>query len=274
MAHDGRRRRDGGGAAAGLPSRRAVLGGLGGVLATSLPGLAANNTALVAAASDLRFALEEIVRRFAAEHGVAVRVSYGSSGQLSKMIEHGAGFELFMSADEELALRLVRLGLTDGEGQVYAVGRLAAVATRQAAVAVDGELSGIGAALRAGSIRRLAIANPEHAPYGARAAEALRRAGHWELAAPKLVLGENVSQAAQYVASGHAEAGIVAWSLVQTPALAEAVTAAQVREDWHTPLRQRMIVSRKAGPAARALMAYLGGEVARGILVKSGFAAP
>jgi molybdate transport system substrate-binding protein len=245
-------------------------------------GLAALGTAparaedppVIAAASDLQFALEEVAAQFQADTGQSVTLSFGSTGNLSRQIREGAPFQMFLAADESFVLDLARDGLTRDDGRLYALGRLALIVPKGSPLAADGTLGALKDALQAGSITRFAIANPEHAPYGKRAEEALRHAGLWESLQPHLVLGENVAQAAQFALSGNAEGGIIAHSLALAPELAEAGSFALIPEDWHSPLRQRMVLLPEAGPVAEAFYAYLSTPPARAILDRYGFELP
>jgi molybdate transport system substrate-binding protein len=242
-------------------------------LALAAPGRA-TEAPLVAAASDLQFALEEIAGAYAAAGGGAVRLALGSSGNFARQIRQGAPFELFLSADEDYALALARDGLTQGRGALYARGRIALIVPRGSPLKPDGTLADLAAALTDGRLRKFAVANPEHAPYGRRAEEALKRAGLWEAIKPLLVLGENVAQAAQFAASGNAEAGIVAYSLALAPRLKDRTAHAPIPEDWHAPLLQRMVLLKNAGPAAERFFAYLQSPAARAIFRRHGFALP
>lgn len=229
---------------------------------------------IVAAASDLKFAVEEIATAYRGETGKTLRLVFGSSGNIFQQIRQAAPFEIFMSADEDYVLRLADLGLTADSGTLYAIGRIALIAPHGSRLAVDGRLKGLRAALAAGRIARFAIANPEHAPYGRRAEEALKRAGLWDAIRPKLVFGENVSQAAQYATSGSTEGGIVAYSLVLAPQVAKLGAHALIPEDWHRPLRQRMVLVKNAGDDARRFFAYLQTPAARRIFKRYGFLLP
>ena len=228
----------------------------------------------IAAASDLKFALEEIAAGFTRATGLALRLSFGSSGNFTRQIEQGAPFELFLSADEDMIVRLVERGLTDGPGRLYAVGRLALVVPHGSPLQVDPSLRDLATALADGRLQRFAIANPEHAPYGQRAEEALRHAGLWESIRPRLVLGENVSQAAQFASSGSAQAGMVAQSLALAPQVSHRMRSALIDERWHRPLRQRMALMRGAGEAARSFHDHLATPDAREILARHGFSLP
>ncbi len=228
----------------------------------------------VAAAADLRFAMDELVATYSRETGRQVKVSYGSSGIFRQQIAQGAPFELFLSADEDYVRQLQQAGLTRDGGALYAIGRIVLFAPRGSRLAVDGQMAGLRSALAEGRLRRFAIANPDHAPYGARAREALGHAGLWTGLEQRLVLGENVSQALQFAATGGADGGIIALSLVKAPGFEETGSWALIPADWHRPLRQRMVLTRKAGPQAVLFYRWLQGPAARAILIRHGFALP
>ena len=195
---------------------RLLAAALCALLACALPAAAAPG---VAAASDLKFALDEIARAWSAGTGKSVRLTYGSSGNFRRQIAEGAPFEVFLSADESYVLALAKEGRLVDDGALYAIGRLALFAPAGSPVDPDQGLAGVAALARAGRIGKFAIANPAHAPYGRAAREALESAGAWKLLEARLVLGENVSQAAQFATSGNAAAGLVAYSLMFTPAV-------------------------------------------------------
>jgi len=179
-----------------------------------------------------------------------------------------------MAADEAFVLDLTRDGLTRDEGVLYGEGRIVLLVPKGGSLAADPTLQALRAALAAGEINRFAIANPEHAPYGKRAEEALRHAGLWEALQPHMVMGENVAQAAQFALSGNAEGGIVAYALALSPTLAEVSDHALIPQDWHSPLLQRMVLLPGAGPVAEAFYAYVSGPKAREILARHGFTLP
>lgn len=245
------------------------------VLACLLPGAPLGaQTPTVAAASDLQFALEEVHARFATQTGQQVQLVFGSSGNLYRQIVEGAPFQMFLSADEAFVVQLAAQGLSQDEGVLYAVGRLSLMAPKGSPLQVDASLNGLREALARGEIRRFAIANPEHAPYGARAEEALRHAGLWEALQGRLVLGENVSQAAQFASSGNAQGGIIAYSLARAPNVASLGSSVLLPQEWHTPLRQRMVLLNRASPAAKAFYDFLQQDTARAILSRHGFSLP
>lgn len=228
---------------------------------------------LIAAASDLKFALEEVMAAYRAETGQSLRVSYGSSGQFFTQIRQGAPYELFLSADEALVFQLADQGLTQGRGAIYGWGKLVLWAPAGSPLRPDTELAGLRQLLAQGGLGKLSIANPAHAPYGAAAQQALQSAGLWAAVQPHLLLGENVSQAAQFAVSG-AQGGLVALSLALSPALQGKGAYAAVRESLYQPLRQRMVLLRQASPQAQAFYQYLQQAPARAVLRRYGFALP
>lgn len=228
----------------------------------------------VAAASDLNPALTEIADRFAREHGHRVDVVFGSSGTLTRQIRDGAPFELFFSADEAYIDQLIASELTRDRGTLYAVGRIVLFApTGSPLVPADG-LDGLARLLERGQVTRFAIANPEHAPYGRAAEAALRARGLWEALGPRLVLGDNVSQAAQFATTGNAVGGIIAYSLVLAPGMKDRGTFRLIPDSDHPPLRQRMVLLKRTGPVAERFYAYLQEPEARAILQRYGFSVP
>jgi len=228
----------------------------------------------VAAASDLKFALDKIAARFERDTGKTVRLTYGSSGNFYRQIQQGAPFELFLSADEDYVSRLSQEGLTVDGGTRYATGRIVLFVPKGSTVKADAAFEDLRAALADGRLRRLAIANPEHAPYGRAARQALEHAGLWNGLATRLVLGENVSQAAQFAASGSAQAGIFALSLALAPDFAGKGDYVLIPEGWHEPLRQRAVLLRRSGDTARAFHLFLQQPPAREIFRQYGFILP
>lgn len=219
----------------------------------------------VAAASDLSFALTEIADRFAAQDQ-RVELVFGSSGNLTRQIQDGAPFELFLSADQSFVDRLAEAGLTRDRGTLYAIGRIVLFAPTGSPLKPSEGLEGLGRLLSTGGVTQFAIANPEHAPYGRAAEAALRKRNLWALLQPRLVLGENVSQAAQFASTGDAVGGIIAYSLALAPNLKERGTYALIPDADHAPLRQRMVLLKRAGPVVERFYQYLQSASARAIL--------
>lgn len=227
---------------------------------------------IVAAASDLKFAVTEIAARFEADTGRKVQLNFGSSGNFARQIRQGAPFELFMSADEDFVFELANAGLTRDRGELYAVGRIVLYAPKGSSIRLDADLKGLREAW--GAVRKFAIANPEHAPYGRAAQQALQALGLWDFVQPALVLGENIAQTAQFVTTGNAQAGIIALSLALAPELQRQGSHVLLPETLHNPLRQRMVLTRRAGETAALFYAYLQQPPARAILKRYGFLLP
>jgi molybdate transport system substrate-binding protein len=234
----------------------------------------AQTSATVAAASDLKFAIEEVAERFTRATGQRLRLVFGSSGNFYSQIQQGAPFHLFMSADEDFVFRLADAGKTTDRGRLYARGRIGIMVPKGSALKADAELKDLAAALKDGRLRKFAIASPEHAPYGMRAKEALQHAGLWTAIEPKLVIGENISQAAQFATAGSTEGGIIAYSLALAPQLSKLGDFALIPESWHKPLVQRMVLTHGAPQAAKDFYTYLATPDAQAIMVKYGFAMP
>jgi molybdate transport system substrate-binding protein len=278
-AHDRRMKR--GQNRSGLLTRRTVALSLAAIAIAKTSPSVASEPVRIAAAANLRGALEAILARFEATRPSVGRprfsISYGSSGNHARQIEQGAPFALFLSADDENATRLVNAGLTENAGLIYAVGRLVLITPRNhpAFAGTGGStLDKLPSAIAAGQVQKFAIANPEHAPYGARARELLQSLSVWQSLQGRLVMGENVSQTGQFVASGGADAGLVAASLMHLPELAAKVTSEIIPADRHTPLLQRAVVMRSAPPIAEQLLRYLGEPDAQSIFQDHGFDSP
>jgi molybdate transport system substrate-binding protein len=235
---------------------------------------AAETGPLVAAATSLRDALPELAEAFAAADGTRVRLSFGASGNLRRQISQGAPFEIFLSADESMVLDLAGEGRTRDEGAVYAEGRLAILVPKGSRLNPDGSLEDLEKALADGRLRRLAVANPEHAPYGRAAREALQGLGLWDRLEDRLVIGENVSQAAQFAATGAADAGIVAYALALSSRLERCCDQAPLAPELHRPLRQRGALIKGAGYRAERFWTFLRGPQGRAILERHGFGVP
>lgn len=266
-----------------MPSRfrLTILTFLCGLLACSAGCGAANAASeqvaavpAVAAAADLQFVLPQIALAFERASGRKLRLSFGSSGVFARQIIQGAPFDLFFSADESYVELLQRNHRTLDAGKLYALGRLALFIPHGSPVQADRNLIDLAAAARDGRLKRLAIANPEHAPYGRAARQALQRAGVWDELKNKLVLGENAAQAAQFAASGSAQAGIVPLALARAPEFAGRGAFATLPENWHAPLRQRMVLIQGAGETAQLFYAFMQTPAVRALLARYGFEPP
>ena len=203
-----------------------------------------------------------------------MRITYGSSGNFFRQIAQDAPFEMFLSADEDFVFKLASQGLTADRGALYATGRIVIFTPTGSPVSADERLIDLTRAVRDGKVTKFAIANPEHAPYGRAAMQALQKVGAWNAIEPRLVLGENVSQAAQFASSGSTQGGIFAYSLALAPVFADKGKFALIAEDLHEPLRQRMVLTRKATPVAREFYQYLQQPAARAVFRRFGFVLP
>lgn len=229
---------------------------------------------VIAGAADLKFALEEIAATFKEDAKREVKLVFGSSGNFYRQIEQGAPFQMFLSADEGFVFKLADAGKTLDRGDLYAVGRIGIIVPQGSPLQPDGQLKDLAAALADGRLKKFAIANPEHAPYGKRAEEALKHVGLWERIQDKLVLGENVSQAAQFATSASTQGGIIAYSLALAPSVAKLGNFALIPDSWHEPLKQRMVLIKGADETAQTFYRYMQQPAAREIMKKYGFALP
>jgi len=235
------------------------------------PAAAQNLT--VAAASDLQAALPVIASQFERDTGQRVTLTFGSSGNFFTQIQNGAPFDVFLSADSDYPRRLEQAGLAErGSLAQYATGRLVLWTRTDSGVDVRGGLGVLSEA----RVRKIAIANPAHAPYGRAAVAALRQAGIYERVEAKLVFGENISQAAQFVESGNADAGILALSLALGPTLRSVGAYVEIPSTLHPPIEQAAVVlaASKQKPLARQFVAALTQPEAARILRTFGFAPP
>lgn len=225
----------------------------------------------VAAAADLKFAMDEIVATFKkANPADEVQVIYGSSGKFHTQIQQGAPYDLYFSADIAFPRELVKAGFAASEVRPYAFGRIVLWSANLDASKMTLE------SLLDPKIARVAIANPKHAPYGKRAEEALRASGLWEKVEPKLVYGENIAHTAQFVQTGNAQVGIIALALAVNPELAKRGGYWLIPDNLHEPLEQGFIITKRAeGSAlARRFADYMGSKPARAVMTKYGFVLP
>ncbi|MDO8875230.1 MAG: molybdate ABC transporter substrate-binding protein [Pseudolabrys sp.] len=251
----------------------AVFGLFAALIATPSPTVA-QGAPVVVAAADLQFALTEIADAFKRETKREVRLTFGSSGNFFRQIQQGAPFQMYLSADEQFIFDLADKGLTVDRGKLYAVGRIVIIAPHGSPLKADGTLADLKAGLADGRVKKFAIANPEHAPYGRRAEETLRHLGLWDAVKDKLVLGENVSQAAQFATAGGAQGGIIAYSLALSESVSKLGAYALIDDKTHQPLRQQMVLLKNAGENAKAFYAYMQSPSARAIMRRYGFVLP
>jgi molybdate transport system substrate-binding protein len=243
------------------------------VLLTLYPYSVRAQTFRVAAASDLQFAMPELAAQYERQSGAKVELSFGSSGNFFAQIQNGAPFALFFSADRSYAEKLIAAGQADPQSlSVYALGRLALWARSE----LNLKLTEKGlSALSDPRVQKIAIANPEHAPYGRAAVATLQKAGLYGQLKPKLVFGENISQAAQFAQSGSAQVGMIALSL----ALSETMKSGErwvVPADYHPPLEQAAVLINSGANKSQAagFLEFVKSDAGRAILTRYGFTMP
>ncbi|OUJ72557.1 molybdate ABC transporter substrate-binding protein [Hymenobacter crusticola] len=232
---------------------------------------AQTTTLRVAAAADLRYAMDSLVAVFAAQHpSVRVDVTYGSSGKFYEQIRHGAPFELFFSADSDYPRQLQAQGFAAAAPVLYAQGQLV-LWSKTLDPALRGEQTLLDA-----RVRKIAIANPTHAPYGKKAVEILRHYQLYDRVQPRLVFGENIAQAANYAATGAADVGILALALALSPALKAQGRYYLIPQQAYAPLEQRFVVLKSGAqhPAITQFVDFVASAPARSVLRTYGFTLP
>jgi len=227
---------------------------------------------IIAVASNLRFAIEDVAKSFEEDSGLSVRFSFGSSANLARQLLQGAPFEMFMSADESYVFRVSDAGLAMDRGKIYGFGRIVTFIRPGSPLGKAAFPGDYAAVLGKQSQPRFAIANPMLAPYGRAARQALEFAGLWRTIKPYLIYGQNISQAAQFSLSGSTLGGIIAYSLALSPPFRENGTYQLIPVDWHSPLAQRMVLVAGAGDTAKRFYDFISRPKARAIFARYGFA--
>jgi molybdate transport system substrate-binding protein len=225
----------------------------------------------IAAAADLKFALDELLVEFKQAHpNDEVEVIYGSSGKFYTQIQQGAPFDVYFSADIEFPRRLAKAGFAASEVKPHALGRIVLWSATQDASQMN------LASLTDPAIKRIAIANPKVAPYGMRAVEALKQSGLWDKVEPKLVYGENIAHTAQFVQTGNAQVGIIALALALNPELARKGGYWLIPDELHAPLEQGFIITKRAekNELAQHFADYMESKPARDVMTRYGFVLP
>ena len=244
------------------------------VLIALLTAQSAQHELTIAVASDLNFAFQEITAQFEKETGQKVRLSFGSSGNFFAQIQNGAPFDLFFSADIEYPRKLEAAGVAEpGTIYRYAVGRIVLWVPRDSKIDVARlEID----ALLDPSVRKIAIADPRHAPYGRAAVSAMEHFGVYEKLKDKLVFGENISQTAQFVESGGADIGIIALSLAAAPPMKEKGKYWEIPESAHPAIEQGAVIlkSSQNKQAAAAFLDYLKSPAGVELMRRYGFSLP
>ncbi|MGB8887287.1 MAG: molybdate ABC transporter substrate-binding protein [Candidatus Korobacteraceae bacterium] len=228
----------------------------------------------VAAAADLNYALKDLAARFEHKTGDKVRLSFGASGNFFQQIQSGAPYDAFFSADMDYPKKLAAAGLVDAASlRVYAIGHLVLWVPNNSALDPSKLKMNL---LLENSVRRIAIANPQHAPYGRAAMAVLDHFGLKDKVAGKLVLGENISQATQFVQSGNAQAGLIALSLAMSPAMKDAGKYWELPADSYPEMQQGVAISSssKHKQAAQAFIDYISSSEGAAVLEQYGFRVP
>ncbi|MFZ3206929.1 MAG: molybdate ABC transporter substrate-binding protein [Pseudomonas sp.] len=249
---------------------RSWLALLASALLFSLPAHAEKIT--IAAASDLKFALDDVVVAYRQAHqGDEIEVIYGSSGKFHTQVQQGAPYDLFFSADIAFPRQLAEAGFAGSPVVPYAFGRIVLWSATLDASAL--RLEDLAKDAR---IRHVAIANPKHAPYGMRAVEALQATQQYQAVEPKLVYGENIAHTAQFVETGNAQVGIIALALALNPELAAKGGYWLIPQELHEPLEQGFIVTKRAEnkQLAHDFAAYMSSPAARAVMTRYGFVLP
>jgi len=224
----------------------------------------------VAAAADLQFAMQDVTARFHKETGKTVKLIYGSSGNFFQQIQNGAPFDMFFSANLDFPKKLEAAGLSEpGSYYQYARGKIVIWAPKESKI---GLTSGLKALLDP-SVKKIAIANPQHAPYGQAAVAAMQKENIYEQVKEKFVLGENISQTASFVVSGAADVGIVALSLALSPTMKEKGRYADIPVGDYPPIEQACVILRssKEKDTARQFLSFMKTPAVAEVLTSYGF---
>ena len=233
-------------------------------------GLCVAQEVTVAAAADLQFAMQDVAAQFQRQTGKTVKVTYGSSGNFFQQIQNGAPFDMFFSANLDYPKKLESAGLVEsGSYYPYAKGKIVVWVLNESKIKID---SGLKVFLDP-DVKKIAIANPQHAPYGQAAVAALQKEGIYDKVKDKFVLGENISQTASFVVSGAADAGVVALSLALSPNMKSKGRYAEIPANEYPPIEQACVIlnSSKNKETARRFLAFVQSEKVAAILSGYGF---
>jgi molybdate transport system substrate-binding protein len=236
-------------------------------------GFCAAQEITVAAAADLQFVMQDVAARFQSETGKSVKLIYGSSGNFAQQLQNGAPFDMFFSANRDYPKQLEAAGLTEpGSFYQYAVGKIVVWVPNDSKLDVGSGLK----ALLDPTIKKIAIANPEHAPYGKAAVAAMQKENIYDQVKDKFVLGENISQTASFVVSGSADVGIVALSLALSPNMKDKGRYSEVPADDYPPIEQACVIIRssKNKTIAEQFQKFIHSSTIRAIFQKYGFDIP
>lgn len=254
------------------PMKHILLALLAFYVSISASPLLAQTAPTVAAASDLKFAIEEIAANYKVDKGQDVKLVFGSSGVLWQQVKNGAPFGLLMSADEAYIDDLYKNGLTVDKGNLYAIGRIVLLEKKGSPIKLGTDQATLIKAIK--EAKKIAIANPDHAPYGRAAKEYLISMGVWDQAQPKLVYGENISQATMFALTGSADFAISALSLASSPQIGTQAISVTIPDALHKPLKQKMALIKNNAASAKDFYLYLQEPKSKQVMVRYGFIAP
>lgn len=234
--------------------------------------LAWANPPTIVVAANMKPAMEDIYQQYKATTGQEFRIIYGASGNLTRQIQQGAPFNLFISADENFPLILSKEGFTVDDGKVYAIGRLAMIANKSKGVKLSLKEDDLKKIII--SANKVALAKPEIAPYGKAAVEFLTKVGLINLAKEKFAYGENISSATNFVVVGAAQVGFTAYSLAISKEVAKDTEHVLIPENFHEPIRQRMVLLKNPPQSVQDFYNYMQSPKARDIIKAHGYALP
>lgn len=231
-------------------------------------------TPLVAVASSMTHAIKEIAEKYREKEGKNVKLTFGSSGNFTRQIQQGAPYNVFLSAAENYVTTLQAKGLLAGKPRVYVRGRIGFFIPDNSALNEAMNLVELFNRMYYGDYRRIAIANPEHAPYGIAAKQVLQNGGVWVVPKRKLMIAENAAQVMQYVLSGGVDAGIVPESFAQLPIISNNGRFLAIPENLHQPITHYLALLKGSGQPGKDFVTYLTGKDALSILMKYGYSVP
>lgn len=229
---------------------------------------------IVAVSANFSPAFREIVDKFSTHTNYHIKTSVGSSGALVRQIEQGAPFELFISADEAYAGELYDKGLSDNTGRIYAVGKLVLFIPELSHINKTQDLDSIIKQIISDKTYRLAVANPDVAPYGQAAIQVLKRFTTIQMLKDRMVLGENVGQTAQFALTNSVDVAFLPYSLVISSQMNTSGHFEIIPDEWYKPINQRMVLLRNAAKPARELYKFMNSNEAKQIILKYGYSLP
>lgn len=228
-------------------------------------------TPLVAVASNMTHVMTDIAARYRNITGKNVNLTFGSSGNFTRQIRQGAPYNIFLSAAGKYVSMLSTRGLLQQSPVAYARGQIGIFIPKDSKLYTAADLAAVFNALDYGDYRRIAIANPVHAPYGVAAVQALQSGGLWALEKDRLLVADNAAQVVQYTLSGGVDAGIIPASFAGLPVVTRHGRFLPIPADWHQPIQQYLALIHGAGKESVDFYKFLLGDEARAMLVQSGY---